>query len=162
MPWITKAILRSIHTRNKLYKAFLKNHCIQNKNKYKTYRNRLTNIIRAARKLFYSEKLNRVKSNMKATWEIINDLIGKKPKILPKDNFTVHDAAINSEDVANTFNSFFVNIGPSLANKLDKPNQNFAKFLPTPIRSSLFFNPTNIQELIEITKKSQIKQFTGI
>ena len=161
MPWITKALLRSIHTRNKLYKAYLKNPSIQNKNKYKTYRNRLTNIIRASRKSFYSEKLNKVKSNMKTTWEIINDLIGKKPKILPKDNFTVHDVAINSEDVADTFNSFFVNIGPSLADKLDRPNENFVKFLPIPINSSLFLNPTNVQELIEITKNLKSSKSQG-
>ena len=163
MPWITKAILRSIRTRNKLYKAYLKNSTIHNKNKYKTYRNRLTNIIRTSRKMYYSDKLNTVKSNMKATWEVINDLIGKKKKTkkLPNDDFTMDDTVIKSEDVADTFNFFFVNIGPTLANKLHKPNENFTTFLPEPTNSSLFFNPTDPHEITEITKNLKSSKSQG-
>ena len=62
MPWITKAILRSIHRRNKLYKIYLDNPTIFNSDKYKKYRNKLTSIIRTSRKMHYSEKLNSVKS----------------------------------------------------------------------------------------------------
>ena len=42
LPWITKAILKSIRTRNRLYKSFLKDPTTRNSDRYKTYRNRLT------------------------------------------------------------------------------------------------------------------------
>ena len=155
MPWITKAILQSIHTRNKLYKAFLTNSTIHNKNIYKTYRNKLTNIIRNSRKIYYSDKLSRVKSNMKSTWGIINNLIGKKTEKLANDNFTLDDTVIKSEDVADTFNSYFVNVGPNLANKLNTPNENFTTFLPEPSNSSLFFNPTDPNEITKNLKLSK-------
>ena len=89
--------------------------------------------------MHYSEKLIKAKSNMKATWGIINDLIGKKTKQLPKENFTFNHTLINSEDTSNTFNSYFVNLGPNLANKFDGQGANFTKFLPKFLPSSLFF-----------------------
>ena len=161
MPWISKTILRSIHKRNKLYKAYLRNRSDENKSKYKTYRNQLTNIIRTSRKNYYSEKLNRAKSNMKSTWGIINDLIGKKRKKPLTDNFTMDNVNIKSEDIAHSFNSFFVNIGPNLANKLSKPNESFSKFLPEPANSSVFFNPTSPNEIIELTKNLKSSKSQG-
>ena len=59
--------------------------------------------------MHYSEKLNSVKSNMKATWGIINDLIGEKTKKLPSENFTLNRTIIKPEDTVDTFNSYFVN-----------------------------------------------------
>ena len=78
---------------------------------------------------------------MKSTWGIINDLNEEKKIKLPNDNFTIDDTVIKSEDVADTFNSYFVDIGPNLANKLNTPNTNFATFLPEPSNSTLFLIP---------------------
>ena len=57
---------------------------------------------------------------------------------MPNDNFTIDATVIKSEDVADTFNSYFVNIGPNLANKLNTPNENFATFLPEPSNSKFY------------------------
>ena len=35
----------------------------------------------------------------------------------------LNDTIINPEDTARTFNSFFVNLGPNLGSKFDKPNE---------------------------------------
>lgn len=161
MPWITKAILRSIRKRNKLYKTYLTNPTFYNNNKYKTYRNKLTNIIRISRKMYYSDQFDKAKSNMKYTWDVINDLIGKKGKNSPNDNFTMDNIPIKNEDISYTFNSFFVNVGPNLANKLDKPNVNFDSYLYEPATSSMFFNPTNPNEIIEITKSLKLSKSKG-
>ena len=72
--------------------------------------------------MYYSERLDKAKFNMKLTWGSINELIGKKTRQLPKENMKLNDTIINPEDAARTFNSFFVNLGPNLASKLDKPN----------------------------------------
>ena len=160
-PWITTAILKSIHARNKLYKIYLNEPNTYNSNKYKKYRNKLTDIIRTSRKMHYSDKLNQVKSNIKATWEIIKDLMGKKPQQLPKENFTMNGNIINPDDTVNTFNSYFVNLGPNLAKNFDRQNKDFAKFLPEPTPSSLFFNPTNPNEIINITKELNSSKSKG-
>ena len=129
----------------------------------KKYRNKLTTIIRTSRKMYYSERLDKAKSNMKLTWGIINELIGKKKNaaIIPKENMKLNDTIINPEDTARTFNSFFVNFGPNLASKLDKPNEDFNEFLPEPTNSTLFLNPTNPTEIINIAKELNTSKSQG-
>ena len=45
-PWITPGILKSMKTRNKLYKTYIRKSTEENHKKYKQYRNKLTDIIR--------------------------------------------------------------------------------------------------------------------
>ena len=45
---------------------------------YKTYKNKLTSILRYCEKQYYSDLLKINKNNMKETWKIINDLVNKK------------------------------------------------------------------------------------
>ena len=153
-PWITKGILTSIKKRNRLYKIFIQKPTNQNHNNYKKYRNKLTNIIRTSRKLYYSQQLHKVNSNSRATWQVINEILGKKTDNLPKDKFTLHgDNIVNPHNYATVFNSFFSNIGPKLASQIkNKNNTHFTDFLPEPFNKSIFFNPTNPNEIINITK----------
>ena len=58
-PWITPSLLRSINKKHKLYKRFLRNRTSCNEKKYKDYRN--NNLLRHAKKKFYSSKLKKKK-----------------------------------------------------------------------------------------------------
>ena len=82
-PWITNGILRSIHTRTRLYKISLRHPTATNKEKYKTYRNKLTAVIRVSRKLYYSTQLENNKNNVNLIWKTINDIIKNKKKDFP-------------------------------------------------------------------------------
>ena len=42
-PWISKGILTSINTKNKLYKRYVQKPSEERLNKFKTYRNKLNN-----------------------------------------------------------------------------------------------------------------------
>lgn len=75
--------------------------------------------------------------------------------------FALNDDTINIENLANTCNSHFVNLGPNLGNKFEKQNVNFTKFLPKQHSSSLFFNPTNPNEIINITKDLKSNKSQG-
>ena len=48
---------------------------------YKKYRNKLTHLLRIAKKSNFSKKLDKVKNNIKQTWKLLNNIMGKK--ILP-------------------------------------------------------------------------------
>ena len=48
--------------------------------------------------------------------------------------------------------AFFVNISPNIKNKMNVSGVDFSKFPPEPTPSSLFFNPINPNEIINITK----------
>ena len=71
-PRITKGILRSIHIRNRLFKLTKTNPSVINLNKYKRYRNKLTSVIRLARKTYYSNEMNKNKNNTNSVWKLIN------------------------------------------------------------------------------------------
>ena len=68
-PWITSGIIKSIKTRNKLYKKFLNHPNDANKNKYISFRNKLTHLIRISCKNYYRNKFNSYKNNIKRTWQ---------------------------------------------------------------------------------------------
>ena len=105
-PWITKGILKSIKTRNKLYKKSLKKMSDENCSKYKIYRNKLTSIIRISRKLHYSNKIDMNKTSNASIWQIVKDMIGSKNNT-PKSFFKDGQEINNPVKIANMFNSYF-------------------------------------------------------
>jgi hypothetical protein len=80
-PWISKGILKSIKRKNKLYKSFLQNRNPIAENKYKVYKNKLTHSIIIAKRIYFDMKLDENKSNMKATWKILNSI--RNQRLIP-------------------------------------------------------------------------------
>lgn len=56
---------------------FLSKNDSASETKYKSYKNKLTNILRLAETQYYSEKLNSVKDDIKNTWRVLNNVINK-------------------------------------------------------------------------------------
>ena len=149
-PWITPGIIKSIKTRNKLYKIFIKQPTEGNKNKYTKYRNKLTHVIRSSTKKYYSDKFNSCKNNIKNTWRTINEILGKSKKTSPPSHFNDSTSKITDPiQIASKFNQFFADVGPSLAAKINT-NTNFSHYLSPPSDKSIFFNPTTGKEILEI------------
>ena len=90
------------------------------------------------------------KSNIKSTWREINNLLGKTKKVLP-DHFRDDDQLIsNPVDISNSFNSYFTNIGVSLASNINPTHTLFSAYLHNPNSSSFFLPPTNPFEVMQI------------
>ena len=85
-PWITHKLLKHIKRKNKLYKKFLNEKNDSSKSKYNKYRNKVTNLLRHAKKKYYCERLNYSKNDIKGTWSVINNILHKSEKSMP-DNF---------------------------------------------------------------------------
>jgi hypothetical protein len=152
-PWITAGIIKSIKTRNKLYIKFIKNPCELNKTNYVKYRNKLTSLIKVSCKTYYSSKFNEYKYNIKHTWQTINSVIGKNSK--PKSPSYFLDGTNKISDpglISNKFNSFFANVGPELASKIHSPSI-FSDFLHDPQPNTIFFHPTDENEISDIVKR---------
>ena len=108
-PWITQGIFRSIQTRNKLFKSYVRSPTEQNNCHYKRYRNILTKLIRTSKKLHYSKVLNNAEGNLNSTWKLINELINKNKSQTRTDSLNVNGKDItNPEDVSNEFNSYLL------------------------------------------------------
>lgn len=76
-PWITKGLLKSIKKKNKLYKNYICNRSNSQLAKYKTYKNKLTLLLRTAKKQYYAMQLDKSKDNIKQTWRILNNVINR-------------------------------------------------------------------------------------
>ena len=71
-PWFTSSIIKSIHTKDELYKQYITKPNRETKLKYTKYRNTLNSLLRASEKNHFSSQLNLHKNNMKKTWETLN------------------------------------------------------------------------------------------
>ena len=88
--------------------------------KYKTLRNELTSALRNSELKHYSTELELNKFDLHKTWGVLRVIIGKDANNLkPKLQFQVNDKYVtDSLEIANSFNEFFVSIGPKLADKI--------------------------------------------
>ena len=71
-PWLTKALLKSIKTKYKLYKKYLQVPKVDNSSLYKRYKNKLNHTLRLAKRRYYEKKLEDAKSNTNAIWKFLN------------------------------------------------------------------------------------------
>ena len=85
-----------------------------NKGKYEKYKNKLTTIIRVVEKSYYNIKFNLANNNISNTWKFKYNIINSDynynqtiTEIVVKNEVTV-----DKNIVPNTFNEYFINIGP--------------------------------------------------
>jgi len=76
-PWITKGILKCRKVKNKLYRKFLSTPSEINEKIYKRYRNQFNKIKATAKKIYYHQKFEEAKGNIKSNWKLINEVIHK-------------------------------------------------------------------------------------
>ena len=100
-PWLTPAIRKSCHQKQKLYLAALKN--IQLWDNYKTYHYKLNSLIKIHKKDYYRDFIFNHKRDSRAMWRMIDNCIGRSCLSIP----------CFSNLTANDLNNFFVNLSPN-------------------------------------------------
>ena len=78
--WLSKGLLKLIRTKSKLYKQYLTNQSSHYEICYKNYKNKLNHSLRIAKHIYYEEKIDASKSNAKATWRVLNEIIKTNKK----------------------------------------------------------------------------------
>ena len=122
-PWFTSGLRNTCKKKNVLYKNFLKHKNRVTEVKYKRYKNKLTGILRKVEKDYYNKLLQNHKNDLKLTWATLNELIKTSLGNVYPEQFQRNGKILtNKLDIANGFNEFFVNVGPSLANKIKSPS----------------------------------------
>lgn len=154
-PYITSAIRTSIKQRNRLQKLYAK-WPLTYEASFKSYRNQLTTIIRAAKEKYYTSKLKEQAGNPKKTWETINGLMGRNKNLTSPPSITLHDRTTsNSEDIAEGFNEYFCNVANTLAQVRSTP-VSYNNFLPEPTNFSFFLRPTTTAEINSIIHELKV------
>lgn len=163
-PWITPAILKSINRKTKLYRKYIGHPTVCNKERYITYRNLLTTMIRTSKKNYYAEKLDACKYDAKRTWNVLNQILNRHNKTKQSTTININDSPITDPSViANHFNSYFVNVGPNLASKIPPTNSSFQYYLnrATSPKDSFFVIPTDKDEILTLLKSLKSNTSSG-
>ena len=153
-PWITKGILKAIHIKTSWLKKFMrsKNKNSTEYNNYKLYRDKINHLIRASKKIYYKSYFNEHQHNTKKTWRGINELIGKRNKILTNSISLIENKKIvtNQKDVTNIFNNYFVKVAENLSKDVGGPKSTIYKYLDNPNQYNFFITPTDPQEVLTL------------
>ena len=168
-PWFTNGLRNACIKRKRLYKDYIKNRTLDAQVKYKSYRNKLTSILRKSEKQYYNQLLIEQKGNVKNIWKILNTIIRK-----PKNSHNYPDAFVDKgnfitdkNEMVNKFNEYFVNVGIELANNIAPTNQHVSvhDYLITKNKSSIFLDPVLEQDIIATVNSCKSKtscDFNGI
>ena len=134
------------------------------KKNLKSYNCILQRNINAAKKNYYESKFNRYVSNIKHTWTTINELLNEcnNKKEFPSYFIINGDKIDNKEDIANNFNSFFQNIGPTLSGNIPQHKNIIIKtFLKEKIVFSFEFNLLEQETVLKTISKINSKHNCG-
>ena len=168
-PWITQGILKSLKTRDSLYRD-LKSICPNSpqydvlKTNLKTYNNIITKTMRNAKFIYYKNMFDKHRQDYKKSWKLINSLISTARK---KDDFSklflVNGATVTNESaIANHFNDFFASIGLLQASKVPHSDPNaYVRYLRNPPRCNFTFNLVNQNDVLAIISKFKPKTSSG-
>ena len=106
--WITSALLKSINTKNELYKNWIKTDITnvdlysRHKEEFKSYYNTLRRSIREAKRLYYTRTFAIYKNNIKQTCTIIKDTLQRKLKYETPSQFVIGNHTVtNLDKIAN-------------------------------------------------------------
>ena len=163
-PWITKGLIKSIQTKDKLYKKYIKHPTINNKIIHTKYKNNLTQLLRLSKRNHISSEIELHKHNMKKMWGTLNNLLGRNRKQKLPEFFKNKDGikVTDSSAIASYFNDFFTNIGSSLADRIPPPDPNFTSPLKSfNMPSTMFLAPTSSDEVDKLVKKMKASTTTG-
>ena len=151
-PWMSYGLLTSIKTKNKLYWKFWKKPSHVNKKMYIDFKNKLNHSIRIAKRLYFETKLKSATSDIKRTWQILNEVINRKKckSKLPSVSYSNNRDISDPFEIANRFCDYLTNIGPNLAKQIPISSSFAGSYLRGNFPNSLFFHYVSELEIIEI------------
>ena len=168
-PWITYGIIESIKQRDKLNRKFHsskfgtpKYECLEKK--LRDFEAILQASKRKAKSMYYKDHFEKRKGNIKLTWKGINDLLGKSNKDSEFPSHLIHNGKIvkDDADIAESFNDFFINIGPALAKEIKTSSTcSYKTFLKEKINCNFNFKTVNSDIVKKVIGSLKSKASSG-
>lgn len=154
--WITTGLKKCSKRKRDMLWEYRKSPNPENKNKLKTYTNRLKHIIKQTQKAQNSHFIDTSENKSKATWSIIN----KQKLNNPKEGISsimIGNKVINSpEQIAESFNEYFINL---IQSQNDINYNNTLTYNRT--SNSIFMIPTIPADIIKIIHSLKNTNSTG-
>ena len=149
--WLSEALQNAIKMKNNLYMKLKKHPIEENQIKYKQYKCTLNKSLKLAERKYYEEIFRDNKENLSKSWKILKDILNKKRENTIPETFQFEGRTLTAKKViANEFNTFFVQTGPKLADKIPEVNCNPLTYLGGRNVNTLFWDPVCKDELATI------------
>ena len=147
-PWMTEKLKKCIQEKRRLYKLYLRGK-IQ-KMVYTEFKNKLTNIVRRVKSLYYAKLFMENGNNSKKVWDILNGLLNKRSKNTLKE-LVVNNVRLKGIPLVNYINNYFLNVAITIRGQTT--NSVTYRCLAPGVFSSCFFPPADIHEIRSIIKQ---------
>ncbi len=109
-PWITRGLLKSSRTLDSLY-TNQKNKPINHPviEKFKKYKQQYKKLKRTTKNTCYINQINNAKNDIRKTWQLLNNLVGKTKDKSSIPNHFIHNVlpTTNAKIIANGFCEYF-------------------------------------------------------
>ena len=161
--WMTRGLLKSSHNLNKLRSKISMNNNNVAVNKYKTYRNLYSRLIRIAKTTHYSEQIEFHRGNISKTWKIINKLIGKNHDKSNSQILNINNTQTDDKSkISSAFFSYSTDIGKQCAVSIGPSTKQFNEYLiGNNCPNSLFLHPTDKRDIIKMINELKPKNGSG-
>ena len=135
-----------------MYKKSIKFPSLTNIAIYKSHKKSVAKAIVAEEKLHYQRLFETNTNNLGKSWKIIKGIINRTANHKIQNRFKKGDKIITDAcEIAEGFNEFFTNIGPSLSKKIPFVHGNVNQYLDR-VQNSIFLNPVLPSEIMKIIK----------
>ena len=155
-PWLSPDLKLQIQRKNQLYRKYLKFPTDYNKTTYTNTRRAVRAALRRAEKDHFAHLLDQHKHNMKKSWRIINQILGRQKINQLSPEFCInnenHEMTADMTKIATAFNEFFANVGSNLDQQLPQASTDPLTYLPENMQTSVFLRPTDPLEITSIIK----------
>lgn len=142
-PHITSGLKTSITEKHRLEKLAAK-WPLTYKCRYKTYRNKLISILRNAKNKYYQDELKNRQGDAKATWKIINHLMGRTD-----NNKNINEIKLRNQSApaATIFNDHFLSKAVNLHPHGNVQYVSHKEYLSSASDCSVYFYPVTTDEV---------------
>ena len=160
--WMTFGLLTSRNTKDELKKTFAVTRHNDDLTKYKKYKQLYEKLCRIVKTNHWSDFFEENLGNIKKIWNKANQTLnrGKKDQCFPSIFMKDGKKITGPKNIADGFNSFFINIGQSLAEKFEQTDE-FEKYLPKTDASVRSFSAVTKEDVHKIIKSLKLKGSTG-
>ena len=161
-PWITPEIIANSHRKSKLYRRKQNNPTEDNITSYKHFNSEFNQLKRFAKTSYYTRIIETNKNDIKKTWSIINDVLGRnRMASTPTKMFFNGEPITNEHSIASMFNTFFIDSVSKIAENIPYMNETYDTYLPNPIKNTMFLDYVEPYEIKAVIDKIKPKTSTG-
>ena len=130
---------------------------------YNQMRTKVNHKLYFLRKNYYANKIEQHKDDLKTTWKILKNSMGKPHKTTEIEKINIKGLEVTDEEIiAEKCNEHFVSIGDRLAKGIHFNDKQYATAHLKPATRKFAFKPISVTQVVKLLEKLINSKTTGI